>query len=53
MLVIKYPITLKVGENSSPSVSDPDPDPCGSVLKRLPWLRIRIGNADPDPGQSK
>jgi len=35
-----------------PSVSDPDP--CGSVLKWLPWIRIRIGNTDPDPdpGQS-
>jgi len=34
-----------------------DPDPCGSVLKWLPWIRIRIciGNTDPDPdpGQSK
>jgi len=29
-----------------------DPDPCGSVLKWLPWIRIRIGNTDPDPGQS-
>jgi len=24
------------------SVSDPDPDPCGSVLKWLPWIRSRI-----------
>jgi len=32
-----------------------DPDPCGSVLIWLPWIRIRIGNTDPDPdpGQSK
>jgi len=32
-----------------------DPDPCKSVLKWLPWIRIRIGNTDldPDPGQSK
>jgi len=34
-------------------VSDLDADPCGSVLKWLPWIRIRIGNANPDPGQSK
>ena len=30
-----------------------DPDPCGSLLKWLPWIRIRIGNTDPDPGHSK
>jgi len=30
-----------------------DPDQCGSVLKWLPWIRIRNGNTDPDPGQSK
>jgi len=34
-----------------------DPDPCGSVpvLKWLLWIgnRIRIGNTDPDSGQSK
>jgi len=32
-----------------------DPDPCGSVLKWLPWIRIRIRiwNTDPDPGRSK
>jgi len=30
-----------------------DPDPCGSVLKWPPWIRILIGNTDPDPGQSK
>jgi len=30
-----------------------DPDPCGSVLKWLPWIRIRIGNTDLDQGQSK
>jgi len=30
-----------------------DPGPCGSVLKWLPWIRIRIGNTDPDPGQSE
>jgi len=37
------------------SVSHPDPDPCVSVLKWLPWTRIRIGNTDrdPNPGQSK
>ena len=29
------------------------PNPCGSVLKWLPWIRIRIVNTDPDPGQSK
>jgi len=42
-------------EMDSVLVSDPDPDPCGSVLKRLPWIRIRIGNTDldPYPGQSK
>jgi len=34
-------------------ISVSDPDPCGSVLKWLPWIRIRIGNTDPDPGQSK
>jgi len=32
-----------------------DTDPCGSISKWLPWIRIRvhIGNIDPDPGQSK
>ena len=46
---VKYFTYLKV------SVSDLDPDPCGSVLEWLPWIqiRIRIGNTDPDPGQSK
>jgi len=36
-------------------ISVSDPDPCGSVMKWLPWIRIRtgIGNTDPDPGQSK
>jgi len=29
-----------------------DPDPCGSVLKWLPWIRIRIGKRDPNPGKS-
>jgi len=39
----------------SDSDPDPDPDPCGSILKWLSWIRIwiRIGNTDPDPGQSK
>jgi hypothetical protein len=31
---------------------DPDLDPCGSVLKWLPWMWIHIGNTDPDPVQS-
>jgi len=33
------------------SVSDPDPDPCGSVLKWLPWIQIQIfiSVSDPDP----
>jgi len=37
------------------SVSDLDLDPCGSLLKWLPWIRIHNGNTDPDPdpGQSK
>ena len=35
------------------SVSDLDSDPCGSILKWLPWIRISIGNTDPDQGQSK
>jgi hypothetical protein len=26
-----------------------DPDPHGSALIWLSWIRIRIGNADPDP----
>ncbi len=30
-----------------------DPDPHGSVLIWLSWIRIRIGNADPDPGARK
>jgi hypothetical protein len=33
------------------STSVSDPDPCGSVLKRLPWIRIGIGKTDPDLGQ--
>jgi len=35
------------------SCSVTDPDPCGSVLKWFPWIRIRNGNTDADPGQSK
>ena len=37
------------------SSSVADPDPCGSVLKCLPRIRIRIGNtgSDQDPGQVK
>jgi hypothetical protein len=34
------------------SCSVSDPDPCGSV-KWLTWIRIRIGNTNPDTGQSK
>jgi hypothetical protein len=30
-----------------------DPDPHGSALIWLSWIRIRIGNADPDPGIRK
>ncbi len=41
----------------SDSVSDPDsyPDPRGSALILVGWIpiRIRIGNADPDPGGLK
>jgi len=32
------------------SVSDPDPDPCGSKLKWLPWIRIRIRIQDSQNG---
>jgi hypothetical protein len=34
------------------SFVDPGPDPHGSALIRLSWIRIRIGNVDlePDPG---
>jgi len=28
-------------------------DPCGSVLKWLPEIRLRTGNTDPDSGQSQ
>jgi hypothetical protein len=35
---------------AGPSVVDPDPDSPGSAFIRLSWIRIRIGNADPDPG---
>ncbi len=31
-------------------VSDPDPDLLGTAFIWLPWIRIRIGNADPDSG---
>jgi hypothetical protein len=27
-----------------------DPDLLGTAFIWLPWIRIRIGNADPDPG---
>jgi hypothetical protein len=30
-----------------------DPDPHGSSLTWLSWIRIRNGNADPDPGARK
>ncbi len=30
-----------------------DPDPHGSALILLFWIRIRLGNADPDPGAKK
>jgi hypothetical protein len=35
------------------SVMDADPDPHGSTLIWLSWIRICIGNADPDPGARK
>jgi len=28
-------------DNDVSSVSDPDPNPCGSVLEWLPWIRIQ------------
>jgi len=34
-------------------ISVSDPDPCGALMKWHPWIRIRIGYKDPDPGQSK
>ncbi len=36
-----------------PYDSAADPDPHGSALIWLSWVRIRIGNADPDPGTRK
>jgi hypothetical protein len=30
-----------------------DPDPNGSVMIWLSWIRIRLGNADQDPGARK
>jgi hypothetical protein len=30
-----------------------DPDPDGIRIQRLVWIRIRIGNPDPDPGARK
>jgi hypothetical protein len=30
-----------------------DPNPRGSAFIRLSWMRIRIGNMDPDPGARK
>ncbi len=31
-------------------VVDPDSDTHGSAFIWLSWIRIRIGNVDPDPG---
>jgi len=36
-----------------PKYSAADLEPGGSVLKWLHWIRIRIPNTDPDPGQSE
>jgi hypothetical protein len=30
-----------------------DPDPDWIRIQRLVWIRIRIGNPDPDPGARK
>jgi hypothetical protein len=34
-------------------VVDPDLDPDWIRIQRLVWIRIRIGNPDPDPGARK
>jgi hypothetical protein len=34
-------------------ISAADPDPHGSALSLVSWIRIRIGNADPDLGRRK
>jgi hypothetical protein len=34
-------------------ISVSDPDPHGTALILLSWVRIRIGNADPDKGTRK
>jgi len=35
------------------SVADPDPDPHGYAFTFVGWIRILIGNTDPDPGGPK
>ena len=32
-----------------PTGSVSDPDPHGSALRKTPWIRIRMEDADPDP----
>ncbi len=36
-------------ENSSVADPDLDPDPHGYAFILVGWIRIRIGNTDPDP----
>ncbi len=40
--------TIPIQTLFSVLISDVDPDPRGSALSWLLWIRIRIGNADPD-----
>jgi len=56
--LLKVTVSTKILQNmNKASVADPDRDPCVSVLKLLPWIRIRIcmGSTDPapNPRQSK
>jgi hypothetical protein len=47
---IQIRIKMKVGYHET-SVADPDPD--GSTFILVNWIRIRIGNTDPDSGGPK
>jgi hypothetical protein len=42
---------LRIATTGITRVVDPDPD--WIRIQRLVWIRIRIGNPDPDPGARK
>ncbi len=53
--LLPFPVQTKSKVNTvvRTSVVDPDSTGSGSAFIWLSWIRIRIGNADPDPGEWK